>query len=63
MITLGVSLYAEQETLEEIDNYLSKASAYGFNKEFTSMFPVPGSKEEIIILNEMKAHDIFTFME
>lgn len=46
-VMLGVSLYPEQETLEEIDAYL-KASTYGFKKIFTSMFSVPGTKEEII---------------
>ena len=47
-VMLGVSLYPEQETLEEIDAYLKKASTYGFKKVFTSMFSVPGTKEEII---------------
>ena len=28
-VMLGVSLYPEQETLEEIDAYLKKASTYG----------------------------------
>ena len=36
-VMLGVSLYPEQETLEEIDAYLKKASAYGFKKIFTSI--------------------------
>ena len=27
---LGVSLYPEQETMEEIENYLTMASRYGF---------------------------------
>ena len=48
MITLGVSLYPEQETIEEIDNYLKLASKYGFTKIFTSIFSVPGTKEEVI---------------
>ncbi len=48
MITLGVSLYPEQETIEEIDNYLKLASKYGFTKIFTSIFSVQGTKEEII---------------
>ena len=47
-VMLGVSLYPEQETLEAIDDYLKKASTYGFKKVFTSMFSVPGTKEEII---------------
>lgn len=48
MMTLGVSLYPEQETLEEIDDYLNMASGYGFTKVFTSLFSVKGSKEEIL---------------
>ena len=48
MITLGVSLYPEQEKIEEIDQYLKTASKYGFTKVFTSIFSVPGTKEEII---------------
>ena len=47
MLTLGVSLYPEQETIEEIDRYLKTASKYGFTKVFTSMFSVPGTKEEV----------------
>ncbi len=47
-IRLGVSLYPEQETLEQIDAYLKMASEYGFTKIFTSMFSVPGTKEEVI---------------
>ena len=48
MITLGVSLYPEQEKIEEIDQYLKTASKYGFTKVLTSLFSVPGTKEEII---------------
>ena len=48
MITLGVSLYPEQEKLEDIDAYLALASKYGFTKVFTSMFSVEGTREEII---------------
>ena len=48
MIKLGVSLYPEQEKMEDIDNYLALASKYGFTKVFTSMFSVDGTKEEII---------------
>lgn len=44
---LGVSLYPEQETMEEIEAYLQLASKYGFKKVFTSMFSVPGTKEEV----------------
>lgn len=31
-ITLGVSVYPEQETIEQIDTYLKLASSYGFTK-------------------------------
>ena len=48
MITLGVSLYPEQEKLEDIDAYLELASKYGFTKVFTSMFSVEGTREEIL---------------
>lgn len=47
-IILGVSLYPEQETIEEIDVYLKMASSYGFKKVFTSIFSVSGTKEEIV---------------
>ena len=48
MMKLGVSLYPEQEKLEDIDAYLSMVSKYGFTKVFTSMFSVQGTKEEIV---------------
>ena len=48
MIQLGVSLYPEQETPEEIENYLTLAQKYGFTKVFTSLFSVEGTREEII---------------
>ena len=48
MIQLGVSLYPEQETREEIESYLKLAKQYGFSKVFTSLFSVEGSKDEII---------------
>lgn len=44
---LGISLYPEQETMEEITEYIKLASTYGFTHIFTSMFSVPGSKEEV----------------
>lgn len=48
MVRLGVSIYPEQEKMEEIDAYLKLASKYGFTKVFTSLFSVPGTKEEVI---------------
>lgn len=47
MIRLGISVYPEQETIDEIEQYLTLASKYGFSKVFTSMFSVPGTKEEV----------------
>ncbi|MGM9959713.1 MAG: MupG family TIM beta-alpha barrel fold protein [Allobaculum sp.] len=47
-IRLGVSLYPEQESIEEIESYLKMASERGFTKVFTSLFSVPGTKEEIM---------------
>lgn len=48
MIGLGISLYPEQESLEQIEEYLKLAGSYGFSKVFTSMFSIEGSNEEII---------------
>ena len=42
MIQLGVSLYPEQETAEQIDAYLTLARRYGFTRVFTSLFSVQG---------------------
>lgn len=47
-VELGVSLYPEKETLEEIDRYLKMASGYSFKNVFTSLFSVDGTKEEVI---------------
>ena len=46
-ITLGVSVYPEQETLQQIDEYLKLASSHGFTKVFTSMFSIEGDKDEV----------------
>ncbi len=48
MVQLGVSLYPEQETPEQIEDYLALAQRYGFTKVFTSLFSVEGSREDII---------------
>ena len=48
MIQLGVSLYPEQETPEEIENYLTLAQKYGFTKVFTSLFSVEGRRNHPI---------------
>lgn len=47
---LGISLYPEQETLEEMSRYITTASTYGFTRIFTSMFSVPGEKDEVLAL-------------
>lgn len=48
MIRLGISLYPEQESMEEIEQYLALASKYGFTQLFTSLFSVPGKPKEVI---------------
>ena len=48
MVQLGISLYPEQETPEEIEAYIRLAKQYGFTKIFTSLFSVEGSNEEVI---------------
>lgn len=46
-IELGVSLYPEQESGEDIKKYLELASKYGVTHVFTSLFSVEGSIEEV----------------
>lgn len=48
MIRLGISLYPEQESMEQIEQYLALASKYGFTQLFTSLFSVPGEPSEVI---------------
>ena len=48
MLSLGVSLYPEQEKRQEIEEYLALAKKYGFTKIFTSMFSVEGSVDEVL---------------
>ncbi len=48
IVELGISLYPEQETLQEMEAYIKLASQYGFTRIFTSMFSVPGEKEEVL---------------
>ncbi len=47
-IRLGISLYPEQETPEEIERYLKMASDHGFTKVFTSLFSVDGTRDELV---------------
>ena len=46
---LGVSLYPEQETLEEIDAYLKKHRLMVL-KIFTSMFFSTGQKKKLLLI-------------
>lgn len=48
MIRLGLSLYPEQEKMEDIEKYLQTASKYGFDLIFVSLFSVPGTREEVV---------------
>lgn len=48
MMRLGFSVYPEQEKLEEIETYLKKGKEAGFDKVFTSLFSVEGTREEIM---------------
>lgn len=45
---LGLSVYPEQESPEQIETYLKTGAEYGFDHVFTSIFSVDGTKEEIV---------------
>lgn len=45
---LGLSVYPEQESTEQIETYLKMGAEYGFDHLFTSIFSVDGTKEEIV---------------
>lgn len=45
---LGISVYPDIEPLENIVEYFKLASQYGVDFVFTSMFSVPGNKEEVL---------------
>lgn len=49
MSVLGVSVYPEMRPLPEIREHLALASRYGFTRVFTSMFSMPGTKEEVLL--------------
>ena len=42
---LGLSVYPEQETLEQIEAYLTLGAKYGFDTIFTSIFSVDGTRK------------------
>ncbi len=46
--SFGVSVYPDIESLEDIQAYLEKASKYGCEYVFSSMFSVEGTKEEVL---------------
>lgn len=48
MLNLGVSVYPDLSTIEEIEEYLKLASKYGFTRVFSSMFSVDDTTENII---------------
>ncbi len=45
---LGVSVYPDLSSIEQIKDYLKLAAKYGFTRVFSSMFSVEGTKEEIL---------------
>lgn len=45
---LGVSVYPDMDSIEDISNYLKTASRYGFTRVFSSMFSVEGTKETVL---------------
>ena len=44
----GVSVYPDMDSMTEIQSYLRLASKYGCQYVFSSMFSVPGTKQEIL---------------
>lgn len=47
-INLGISVYPDISTLEEIKDYIKLASKYGFTRIFSSMFSVQGTNEKVL---------------
>lgn len=50
MATLGVSVYPDLRPLDEIVDYFSLVSKYGFTRVFSSMFNVEGTNEAVLSL-------------
>ncbi|UTY39745.1 MupG family TIM beta-alpha barrel fold protein [Allocoprobacillus halotolerans] len=48
MRRLGISIYPEKSTKEEIKNYIDQMSKLGFSRIFSCLLSVEKSKEEII---------------
>ena len=49
-VMLGVSLYPEQETLEEIDAYLKKHRLMVLKKYFQACFQYQGQKKKLLLI-------------
>lgn len=47
-MNLGVSVYPDLSSMNEIERYLELATKYGFSRVFSSMFSMEGTNEEII---------------
>ena len=45
---LGISVYPDLSSIEEITRYFELAARYGVTRVFSSMFSVEGSKEEVL---------------
>lgn len=50
MTTLGVSVYPDLRPIDEICDYLGRASAFGYARVFSSLFNVEGTNEEVLAL-------------
>lgn len=48
MLKLGISVYPDIQSFDEIRNYIELAGRYGFTRVFSSMWSVEGTKEEIL---------------
>ena len=48
MVKLGISVYPDLQSFDEIRSYIEKAAEYGFSRVFSSMWSVEGTKEEVI---------------
>jgi hypothetical protein len=44
----GISVYPDLQSEEEIADYITKASKYGFTRVFSSMWSVEGSRQEML---------------
>lgn len=48
MLKLGISVYPDIQSFDEIKSYIELAGKYGFTRVFSSMWSVEGTKEEIL---------------